>query len=67
MKIIIPGGSGQVGTLLARAFHAEGHEMVVLARHPPGARPHRPRMPLRLKAEIRKLKAEHSGFLISAF
>ena len=34
MKIIIPGGSGQVGTLLARAFHAEGHEVVVLSRTP---------------------------------
>ena len=34
MKIIIPGGSGQVGTLLARAFHADGHEVVVLSRRP---------------------------------
>ena len=32
MKIIIPGGSGQVGTLLARAFHADGHAVVVLSR-----------------------------------
>ncbi len=32
MKIVIPGGSGQVGTLLARAFHGEGHEVVVLSR-----------------------------------
>ena len=32
MKIIIPGGSGHVGTFLAKAFHAEGHEVVVLAR-----------------------------------
>ncbi len=32
MKIIIPGGSGQVGTILARAFQSEGHEVVVLAR-----------------------------------
>lgn len=32
MKIVIPGGSGQVGTLLARAFHKEGHEVVVLSR-----------------------------------
>ena len=32
MKIVIPGGSGQVGTVLARAFHAEGHEVVVLSR-----------------------------------
>ncbi len=34
MKIVIPGGSGQVGALLARAFHAEGHEVVVLGRTP---------------------------------
>lgn len=33
MKIVIPGGSGQVGTVLARAFHHEGHEVVVLSRH----------------------------------
>jgi uncharacterized protein (TIGR01777 family) len=33
MKIIIPGGSGQVGTLLARAFVADGHEVVVLSRN----------------------------------
>ncbi|CAA9358680.1 MAG: Cell division inhibitor [uncultured Gemmatimonadetes bacterium] len=32
MKIILPGGSGQVGTLLARAFTREGHEVVVLSR-----------------------------------
>jgi uncharacterized protein (TIGR01777 family) len=34
MKIVIPGGSGQVGTLLARAFRADGHEVVVLSRRP---------------------------------
>lgn len=34
MKIVIPGGAGQVGTLLARAFHAAGHEVVVLSRKP---------------------------------
>jgi uncharacterized protein len=34
MKIVIPGGSGQVGTVLARAFHAEGHRVTVLSRHP---------------------------------
>ncbi len=33
MKIVLPGGSGQVGTLLARSFAAEGHEIVVLSRH----------------------------------
>jgi uncharacterized protein len=32
MKIILPGGSGQVGSLLARTFHADGHEVVVLSR-----------------------------------
>lgn len=34
MKIIIPGGSGQIGTILARAFHREGCEVVVLSRRP---------------------------------
>ena len=32
MKIIIAGGSGHIGTFLARAFHEEGHHVVVLAR-----------------------------------
>jgi uncharacterized protein len=34
MKIVIPGGSGQVGTILARSFHARGEEVVVLSRTP---------------------------------
>lgn len=34
MKIIIAGGSGQVGTILSRAFHAAGHETIVLSRTP---------------------------------
>ena len=34
MKIVIPGGSGQVGKILGRAFHTEGHEVIVLTRHP---------------------------------
>ncbi|MEO8204994.1 MAG: NAD-dependent epimerase/dehydratase family protein, partial [Chthoniobacterales bacterium] len=34
MKIVIPGGSGQVGTRLARAFHTAGHEVVILSRTP---------------------------------
>src|SRR5690349_1646546 len=34
MKIVIPGGSGQVGTVLARAFHRDGHDVVVLSRRP---------------------------------
>lgn len=34
MKIVIPGGSGHVGTLLAHAFHSDGHDVVVLSRKP---------------------------------
>jgi uncharacterized protein (TIGR01777 family) len=37
MKVVIPGGTGQVGTLLARALHAAGHEVVVLSRNPVAA------------------------------
>ena len=37
MKIVIPGGSGHVGTLLARALTAAGHDVVVLSREPRGA------------------------------
>lgn len=33
LKVVIPGGSGQVGTVLARALHAAGHDVVVLSRH----------------------------------
>jgi uncharacterized protein (TIGR01777 family) len=32
MRIVIPGGSGQVGRLLSRHFHAEGHAVTVLSR-----------------------------------
>jgi uncharacterized protein (TIGR01777 family) len=34
MKIVIPGGAGQVGTILARAFQQRGDEVVVLSRKP---------------------------------
>ncbi|HLG16853.1 MAG TPA: TIGR01777 family oxidoreductase [Blastocatellia bacterium] len=34
MKIVIPGGTGQVGTILSRAFHEAGDEVVVLSRRP---------------------------------
>jgi uncharacterized protein len=34
MKVVIPGGSGQVGTILARALHRDGHDVVVLSRRP---------------------------------
>jgi uncharacterized protein (TIGR01777 family) len=32
MKIVIPGGTGQVGAVLARAFERDGHEVVMLSR-----------------------------------
>jgi hypothetical protein len=32
MRIVIPGGSGQVGTVLARSFQRDGHDVVVLSR-----------------------------------
>jgi len=34
MKIIMPGGSGQVGRVLARHFHSQGHVVTVLSRQP---------------------------------
>ena len=34
LNIVIPGGTGQIGTILARAFHADGHNVVVLSRRP---------------------------------
>ena len=34
MKVILAGGTGQVGNLLARAFHRAGHDVVVLSRRP---------------------------------
>jgi uncharacterized protein len=34
LRIVIPAGNGQVGTVLSRHFHAQGHEVVVLARKP---------------------------------
>jgi uncharacterized protein len=34
MKTVIAGGSGHIGTLLARAFVADGHDVVVLSREP---------------------------------
>ncbi len=34
LKVVIPGGTGQVGSILARAFHGDGHEAVVLSRKP---------------------------------
>jgi uncharacterized protein len=34
MRIVIPGGSGQVGHILARHFCAQGHDVIVLTRTP---------------------------------
>lgn len=32
MKVVIPGGSGQVGQALARTYASDGHEVVILSR-----------------------------------
>jgi len=37
LRIVIPGGSGQVGTVLARHFHGQGHSVTVLSRQPVSA------------------------------
>jgi len=34
LRIVIPGGSGQVGNVLARHFHGQGHSVTVLSRRP---------------------------------
>jgi uncharacterized protein len=34
LRIVIPGGTGQVGHILARHFHEQGHAVTVIARHP---------------------------------
>jgi uncharacterized protein len=34
LRIVIPGGSGQIGTALARYFQARGHQVTVLTRSP---------------------------------
>ena len=34
MKIVIPGGSGQLGTILARELTAQNHQVIVLSRKP---------------------------------
>ena len=34
MRLLLPGGSGQVGTLLARHLHTAGHQVTVLSRAP---------------------------------
>jgi len=37
MKVVIAGGTGQVGTILAREFHRRGDEVVILSRTPRAA------------------------------
>ena len=37
MKVVIPGGSGQVGQVLAAHFHGAGHAVTVLSRRPESA------------------------------
>ncbi|MDF9716828.1 TIGR01777 family protein [Nocardioides sp. ChNu-153] len=39
MRIVIPGGTGQVGGILRRALAAEGHDVVVLSRRPEALEP----------------------------
>ena len=34
MRILMPGGSGQMGSVLARRFHEDGHSVVVVSRSP---------------------------------
>lgn len=37
LRIVIPGGSGQVGDVLARHFYQQGHQVTVLSRNPESA------------------------------
>jgi hypothetical protein len=39
MHIVLPGGSGQIGQLLARAFIRDGHTCTVLSRNPGASSP----------------------------
>jgi len=41
LNIVIAGGSGQIGTILARALFARGHAVTVLSRRPSNPRPWR--------------------------
>src|ERR1700761_8135916 len=34
LHIVMPGGAGQVGNILARHFHEQGHFVSVIARYP---------------------------------
>jgi uncharacterized protein len=37
LKIVLPGGTGQLGTILARHFQSEGHEVVTIGRASSGS------------------------------
>jgi NAD dependent epimerase/dehydratase family enzyme len=39
MRIIIPGGSGLIGHALIPALEQDGHEVLILTRHPETMRP----------------------------
>lgn len=39
MRIVIPGGTGQVGGILRRRYAAAGHDVVVLSRRPESLEP----------------------------
>ena len=55
MKIVIPGGSGQLGQILARHFRAHGHTVTVLSPNPRPA-------PLRVVAfAVEEKRAWESG------
>ena len=41
MRVVLAGGSGQVGRILARALHADAHDVVVLSRSPHAGTPWR--------------------------
>ena len=34
LQVVIPGGSGHLGRILARHFHEQGHRVTVICRHP---------------------------------
>jgi len=40
LRIVIPGGTGQVGQILARHFREQGHAVTVISRHPKPAEWH---------------------------
>src|SRR5437762_9382796 len=33
LRVVIPGGSGQLGHILAHHFHEQGHEVTAISRH----------------------------------